>query len=268
MKRVLRRIIKRTIVVALLLFFCWPIALLFLITSLYDVFRQKTKNKLHLLRQYFWVNGSLTFLFSPVNAVIDILCLPFINKQVYKLEDLPKQHQKEIKEIMDHCPKEDLIKTIDGFNKEHARSLLLYKWYGFNVKNQYPCPLFHKKFKKVLTIGVSTFNSQASTKQHFGWLRAGIRVLINIDGDGIGDGAYIKVNDKCHYWKENPLFIFDDTILHQSFNLTDSRRHCLFIDVTRPSFFPVLINGFVRLLGLISMTVPYFQRSSNWKIER
>jgi beta-hydroxylase len=143
--------------------------------------------------------------------------------------------------------------------------MLLYKWYGVNnpglTKNY-----FQKDYKYVITVGVSTFRKQTKTDSHFGWLRAGIRVLYNID-PADDPGAYIVVNGVRHTWStDGPLFIFDDTVIHQSFNLTDADRHCLFIDVVRPSYVFFLVKGVIQLLGLISTRVPYARGSSNWRL--
>ena len=75
------------------------------------------------------------------------------------------------------------------------------------------------------------------------------------------------MNGRRHTWCEDgPLFIFDDTILHQSFNLTDHERHCLFIDVVRPSYVPVLTRGFVKFLGFFWTRLPFITKSSNWRM--
>jgi hypothetical protein len=67
--------------------------------------------------------------------------------------------------------------------------------------------------------------------------------LINIDKD-VDEFACLDVNNMRHTWKTNgPLFIFDDTVLHKSFNLSDKVRTNLFIDATRPTLFPFLINA-------------------------
>lgn len=266
--KLIKRLLKRIIPLAIIAFIYWPITALFLVTGFYDVLRQKNRNIGHVMYKYFLVNGTLTWLFSPINTLIDIICLPFINKQTYKLDQLPKKHQAEINDILKSTPKEFVVNAVTDLKMSTERSMLLYKWYGYNVENNYPCPLLHKKFKRVLTIGVSTFNSQTETSEHFGWSRAGVRVLINVDAQ-VADGAYIDVNNQRHVWnKDGPLFIFDDTVMHQSFNLTDARRHCLFIDVTRPSMFPWLINSFVKFMGFLSMRISWFSKSSNWKLEK
>jgi Aspartyl/Asparaginyl beta-hydroxylase len=265
-KKIIRRAIKRGIVLVPLAYFYWPVVAIFFTTGIYDVLRQKTKKKAFLFKQYFFENGTLTWIFSPLNTLIDIICLPFINKQIYKLEELPKLHQEEIQSILNEVPKKKLNDILEELNSSSERSMLFYKWYGYNVDNSYPVPLFHRKFKRIKTIGISSFNAQASTSQHFGWLRGGIRVLVNIDKDVQGN-AYLEVNDRTHSWKEDgPLFIFDDTVLHQSFNLSDKRRNNLFIDIARPTPFPFLINSLFGIFGFISTKVSVFSSLSNWKV--
>lgn len=265
-KKFISRLIKRLIPICIITYLYWPITAVYLVSSVYDVLRQKNKNKGFIFKQYFFVNGALTWLFSPINMLIDIICLPYINKQVYKLEDLPRRHQAEIRDLLENCPNEQVAETLNHLRTNTERTMLFYRWYGFNVDNQYPQPLFHKNFSRVLTIGVSNFKAQSKTSQHFGWLRAGVRVLINIDKN-VGDGAYIDVNNQRHVWKtDGPLFIFDDTVLHQSFNLTDQSRNCLFIDVTRPSLVPFIINGMVKSFGFITTHISAFSKLSKWKV--
>src|SRR5262249_35412363 len=61
-------------------------------------------------------------------------------------------------------------------------------------------------------------------------MRASLRILYNLN-DMNDDSAYIVVGNATSYWRENKLFIFDDTLLHQSFNETDQTRYCLFVDM-------------------------------------
>ncbi|MGB0806618.1 MAG: aspartyl/asparaginyl beta-hydroxylase domain-containing protein, partial [Salibacteraceae bacterium] len=265
-RKILRRAFKRAIVLGPIAYFYWPVVAVFFVTGTYDVLRHHTKDKALIFRQYFFESGTLTWLFSPLNTLIDILSLPFINKQIYKLEDLPKKHQADIQTILDEVPKKQLNETLEKLEADTERSMLFYKWYGYNVDNSYPVPLFHRKFKTIKTIGISSFNPHASTSQHFGWLRAGIRVLINIDEDVQGE-AYLEVNGQTHSWKDDgPLFIFDDTVLHQSFNKSGKRRSNLFIDIARPTPFPFVMDFIFWLFGLISTSFKAFRNLSNWKV--
>jgi beta-hydroxylase len=61
------------------------------------------------------------------------------------------------------------------------------------------------------------------------------------------NSAYIVVGDTTNYWRESKLFIFDDTLLHQSFNDSDKARYCLFVDIVRPSMVPAVFAGLVML---------------------
>lgn len=52
-----------------------------------------------------------------------------------------------------------------------------------------------------------------------------------------------------NYWRENKLFIFDDTLLHQSFNNSDLPRYCLFVDIVRPTMLPIAFKYFIHAIG-------------------
>ena len=49
----------------------------------------------------------------------------------------------------------------------------------------------------------------------------------------------------------DPLFIFDDTLIHQSFNEEDDLRFCAFIDIIRPSHFDNIIKLILKTIGLL-----------------
>ena len=79
--------------------------------------------------------------------------------------------------------------------------------------------------------------------------------------------AYIVVGDTVHYWNNNKLFIFDDTLLHQSFNETDKVRYCLFVDILRPSLSPVLLLPFVKLVHMVFKSANFIFYKK-WKVIR
>ncbi len=262
--RYTRKVLKRALPLVIVGYFYPPLVIVYLATGVYDVVRHR-RDLAATFHQYFLVNGALTWLLSPLNTLIDILSLPFVNKKIYKLADFPEAYQKEIREVTEGCPTEEIIAEIHRRSQANERTLIIYKWYGFNNAAA-ACELFQKKFKYVLTVGVSTFAPQTKTSRHFGWLRAGVRVLYNIDPNP-DEGAYIVVNGTRHTWcQDGPLFIFDDTVLHQSFNMTDVERHCLFIDVVRPSYVPVLLRNFVKLLGFFRTRLPFLGGTSNWRL--
>ena len=109
--------------------------------------------------------------------------------------------------------------------------MVFFRWYGINVDTFVNIPAFHEPWKYIQTIGVSVFNKKVSTSKHFGYLRASLRILYNLN-DMKDRSAYIEVGNTINYWSENKLFIFDDTLLHefgqrnQPNTLLPVRRHC------------------------------------------
>jgi beta-hydroxylase len=97
---------------------------------------------------------------------------------------------------------------------------------------------------------VSIFNKKESTTKHFGPLRVTLRVLYNINP--VSDqNVYIRVGSRTHYWHENQLFIFDDTLQHQSCNGSEARRYCLFVDILRPSMCTRLMSAILSGVRLV-----------------
>jgi beta-hydroxylase len=127
-------------------------------------------------------------------------------------------------------------------------------------------PAFHDDYKYVKTIGVSVFSKRESTSRHFGYTRASLRVLYNIN-DIDNRRAHIVVGPVDHYWCERKLFIFDDTLLHQSFNESDEWRYCMFIDIVRPSSMPTVMYFLIQCIRSVSgrFNSIFYQR---WKIIR
>ena len=223
--------------------------------GVYDVSRNRAMSQ-DVLRRYFLGNGLLTWLLSPFNVLLDLLALPNINKGVYTLADLPPSHQAEINRLIEAAYKENLVAKLEDRAKGHDRSMSFWKWYGRNVDNAVDIPAFHEDYKYIQTIGLSIFNKKQSTSRHFGPLRPTLRLLYNIN-EMHDDSAYIEVGDVKNYWRTEKMFIFDDTLLHQSFNETDEVRYCLFVDVLRPAASPVPF-------ALVVNTVRFFLRGVNY----
>ena len=244
MKKPLTRLVQVALILALTYFFPW-LMLVYFVCGLYDVSRN-TKFDLALLDRYFFGNGVTTWVLSPLNVLMDILALPYVNKGVYKLDDLPKDYQDEVRSVIDAAVKQDLVGQLQRTAEAHARSMFFFKWYDANVNTVIDVPAFHRDYKFIKTIGVSVFRKKESTSKHFGPLRATFRVLYNVN-DMDDKSAYIVVGGTTNYWKENKLFFFDDTLLHQSCNESDKVRYCMFIDIARPSSVPALLAGVVTL---------------------
>lgn len=244
-------------------YFFPKITLVYIVCGLYDVLRNRNLD-FSKIAQYFFGNGLLTWLLSPVNIVLDILTLPYINKGIYRLEDLPKAYAGEVQSLIDSAYKANLVGQLEDRIKDVSRSMVFFKWAGKNVDTFVEVPAYHEKYKYVQTIGVSVFNKQKSTSRHFGPLRATLRLLYNIN-DMTDNSAYIECGSTTHYWRENKLFIFDDTLMHQSFNKSDQVRYCLFVDILRPSILQPVITSIVHAFGFFLRGVNFIFYK-NWKV--
>jgi beta-hydroxylase len=235
-KKPLTRLVQVLLIIAPLCYFFPKLMVFYALCGIYDVSRN-TNLSLAVLDRYFFGNGVFTWLLSPFNIVMDLLALPYINKGVYRLEDLPKPYQDEVTRVIDAVHQQDLVGQLQRSAESNARSMFFFKWYGANADTVVDIPAFHQDYKYIKTIGVSVFSKKESTSKHFGPLRCTFRVLYNVNQMD-DNSAYIVVGDKTNYWRENKLFIFDDTLMHQSFNESDKARYCMFIDIARPSALP------------------------------
>ncbi len=243
-KRVLKIVLK-TIPLGVLIYFLPKIMTFYILCGLYDVGRNRPVN-LRVIEKYFLSKGILLWVLSPLNILMDLLTLPYLNKGIYALSDLPQTHQKEIEQLITVVTSKDVDQNLRTQAEGFKRGMIFFKWYLKNIENNYNLAEFHKDYKYVITIGISVFNKKVSTSAHFGPLRASLRFLYNINVVE-GKNAWIEVGNKKHYWSEDPVFIFDDTLLHQSFNETDDLRYCLFVDVLRPTY----LHWFMRKIAVI-----------------
>ncbi len=246
----LRRVLFPACVLAPFAFVFPKIALFYAVCGAYDVSRN-TDLKLSTLRRYFIGNGFLLWMLSPINIVLDLLSLPYVNKGVYRLEDLPPAYQNEVKRLIVVADDADLPRRVEERSKEHRRMMLFWRSYGVASKTIVDVSGFSEPWKYIKTIGLSVFNKKITTSPHFGWLRPTLRVLYNVN-DIKDKSAYIVVGDTTSYWRDNKLFIFDDTLLHLSANETDQLRYCMFVDILRPSPFPRVMAAVVAFEGYLN----------------
>ncbi|MGB7202789.1 MAG: aspartyl/asparaginyl beta-hydroxylase domain-containing protein [Pyrinomonadaceae bacterium] len=266
MKRTIKKTIKYILVggvfVAISYFF--PIPLLILILcGVYDVSRNRGLDA-SVFRQYFLKNGVGTWLASPLNILLDIFTLPYWNKGVYKLDDLPDTYQEEIRGLLKTADESNLVGQLEKYMGDSPRAMLFFKWYGRDQAAPIEMPEFTREYRFVRTIGVSAFRERERTSRHFGPFRPSLRVLycLNKIED---ENAYIKVGPVENHWKDSKLFIFDDTLLHQSFNETDSARYVLFVDILRPSYLPFVFDFAVSVIRIFFKGINgVFYK--NWKL--
>ncbi|MGH8727632.1 MAG: aspartyl/asparaginyl beta-hydroxylase domain-containing protein [Burkholderiales bacterium] len=223
----------------------------YLICGALDVIRNRNLDW-PLVQKYFLGHGALTWYLSPFNLLMDVLTLPYWNKGVYELKDLPKPYQDELTTLVETINTKNIVGQLEDKLKSHEREMIFFKWYGHNLDNVINFPEFHAKYKYIRTIGISVFNKRMSTSKHFGPFRMTLRVLYNIN-EITSDQVYIEVGDRRNYWRESKLFIFDDTLLHQSVNESDARRYCAFIDIMRPSLIAPVMSVIVYVFGWLFM---------------
>ena len=249
-KFALRRVLLPVCVLAPFAYYFPKIALFYAICGAYDVSRNSGLT-LSTLRRYFIGNGILVWILSPINILLDLLSLPYINKGVYRLEDLPPSHQNEVRRLIQIADDADLVRQVEERSKEHKRTMIFWRSYGVKVDAIVTVPVFHEPWKYIQTIGLSVFNQRITTSLHFGWLRPTLRVLYNVN-DIKDKSAYIVVGDTTSYWCDDKLFIFDDTLMHRSANETDQLRYCMFVDILRPSLFPRVMEAVVAAEGYLN----------------
>jgi beta-hydroxylase len=248
-----RRTAKRIVPVALAVYFIPSVFYVYVGLGLLDFIRNKRRTP-SALDRYFAGNGFFTWILSPFNLLMDVISLPFRNKGVYQLADLPEPYQEEISAVIETAHRSDLVGKLQAKLGTSKRGMIFFKWYGKNQQTSVDVPEFHRNYKYIRTIGVSIFNTKQSTGKHFGPLRVTLRVLYNIN-DIDSDQVYIKVGSHINYWRDSKLFIFDDTLQHQSCNRSDELRYCLFVDILRPSLFPRLLD---MILSCVRMLISRF----------
>jgi len=261
-RKTLRRAVKRVFLISVAVVLIPKILAFFIVCGLIDVARNG-KPKLATLERYFLGNGILTWILSPFNLLLDLLTIPYWNKGVYQLSDLPESYQQEIRSLLDIARQSRLVDRLKDKIHEQERAMVFFKWYGKNIETSIDVPEFHKDFRHVRTIGVSVFNKNQETSEHFGPLRVTLRMLYNIN-DIAEESAYIEAKGRIHRWCENKLFIFDDTLLHKSCNGTNSLRYCLFVDLLRPSALPPMIDAILYAVRVFSIRFNFIFYK-NWR---
>jgi len=259
----LRRLLFPICVLAPFAYFFPKIALFYAFCGAYDACRNRPVTA-ETLRRYFIGNGVGTWMLSPINILLDLLSLPYINKGVYRLSDLPPAYQDEVRRVINVANNADLVSQLEGRSNENRRTMLFFRWYGVNINTSLNVPAFHQPWSYIQTIGVSIFNRWESTSKHFGYFRASLRILYNLN-DMRDRSAYIVVGGITNYWCENKLFIFDDTLLHLSSNDTEQPRYCLFVDIIRPTLFPRVMASVITVTRYLSQSFKFIYYK-NWKI--
>ncbi|AZF57476.1 aspartyl/asparaginyl beta-hydroxylase domain-containing protein [Pseudomonas sp. R11-23-07] len=265
-----KKLISLAWVLGVLLFIaCFPrtslaFLLLVVVCGVYDFLRNGLYDRAT-FKKYFIGNGRNTWILAPFNTLFDLLSRR--NRHVYTMGDLPLAWREDLQQVINDAMarKEEIISYLDARMAEKKRGMLFFQWYGRPIETALDIPQLRKKLPFVKTIGVSVFNENRSTSFHFGPLRMMFRVLYNMAPAPHHEGVYIQVGKHKHYWHDDPLFIFDDTLMHASFNKNDAKRYCLFIDIVRPTPVPSVLNAVISgFAGLVFTLRRVFYK--NWKL--
>ena len=267
MNRSLRKAVRRVVIAVPLLavacYFVPMVAAIWIGSGLIDVLRNRPRNWA-LFQRYFFSNGILTWFLAPYNLLVDLCCK--YNPGIYSLDDFPPAYRKEIDDVLGvfQSRREEIMAEIDSQFEAGRRGMYVYRWYGKPFIDS--VPEFNREFKYLKTIAVSVFSGRESTSFHFGPLRLSLRILYNLK-PAQSDQVFLECNGVKHYWYKDPLYIFDDTLMHRSVNEHDARRYCVFMDVIRPSIVPGLISAELSIVSFcIDRINAIFYK--NWKMIR
>jgi beta-hydroxylase len=244
-----RRFIFFAAFAALAAYFAPLTGLAFLLCGVLDVSRHR-KLSYELIDRYFLGNGVSTWLLSPVNLFADLISRR--NPGIYKIEDMPAEQRSEIETcVRAFVENGDRIKKhLSDVSSRSRRTMLTFKWFGAAQPLDLRIAEFERDFRHIKTIAISVLNTRERTSRHFGPLRLTFRVLYNLEPVN-GNDVFIEVDGVTHYWKDNPLFIFDDTFFHMSVNDVDQIRYCLFMDVVRPNYFQPAFDFMVSITSFV-----------------
>jgi aspartyl/asparaginyl beta-hydroxylase (cupin superfamily) len=260
-KKAIRRTLIAVPLLVLLLWFIPIIVAIWVVAGLIDFARNKAKTRL-MLSRYFVGNGIPTWILSPFNLFIDLLS--YRNPGVYTLDDFPPAYRDEIEAVLGtfRTRKDEIVAEVDRQFSDGRRGMYVWRWYG--KQHQTNVPEFNRDFRYVKTIAVSVFSGKESTTWHYGPLRLTLRVLLNLN-PADSDRVFIECNGARHLWRDNPLYIFDDTLFHRSVNEVDARRYAVFMDVIRPSPVPGFLGVLLAGVSAIAdqMKAIFYK---NWKM--
>lgn len=137
-----------------------------------------------------------------------------------------------------------------------------YFLYGYGIKleqNCHYCPETTKLIESVPGMKTAFFSILLPGKhipEHRGAYKGVLRYHLGLKVPQESDceasrrhRCHIRVGDEFRTWSEGKSLLFDDSYLHEAWNLTNEIRVVLFMDIVRPCKFPVsLLNSFLIYL--------------------
>lgn len=229
----------------------------YVICGLFD-FKRSNGFKLKDWERYFFnrdLSKWLIWFFSPLNLFLDLLTFRK-NSGIYELRDMPLDCQREINLVLEIANNNGKLIKNFGNSLNNENGMIFFKWYGKNIVNSINIPEFHNRYKYIKTVGVSIFKPHTEIGCHYGPLRVNLRVLYNLF-PSVNKSVYIEVCNKRHFWCDDQLFIFDDTLKHSSVNYSDELRYCMFIDILRPARIHLLMELSITCIRVVAFGLKY-----------
>lgn len=135
--------------------------------------------------------------------------------------------------------------------------------YGYGIKmkqNCQRCPLTTRLIESIPGMKTAFFSILLPGKhipKHRGPYKGLLRYHLALKVPQDRKNCLIRVGDESRHWLEGKSLLFDDSFVHEAWNLTDELRVVLFVDVVRPTKFPISVIN--RLLINSIRWSPYVQ---------
>lgn len=133
--------------------------------------------------------------------------------------------------------------------------------YGYGIKieqNCQRCPLTVLLIESIPGMKTAFFSILLPGKhipEHRGPYKGLLRYQLALKVPQDRENCFIRVGTEFHHWLEGKSLLFDDSFVHEAWNKTNEIRVILFMDIVRPTKFPVsILNRF--LINLIRYS-PY-----------
>ena len=171
--RLARKLVVAVIVLIAGLYFIPIIMIIWLAAGLIDVLRNQHRDA-KLFERYFLGNGIPTWLLSPFNLLVDIICYPQ-QGHLPARGSAGRNGRREVDGVLDvfRQRREEIIADIDRSFQGGRRGMYVYTWYG--KENPHEIAEFKRDFRFIKTIAVSIFSGKESTSFHYGPLRLTLR---------------------------------------------------------------------------------------------
>jgi aspartyl/asparaginyl beta-hydroxylase (cupin superfamily) len=163
-------------------------------------------------------------------------------KHIFKPYGIPSSIKEEIISNWEKI-KDDYLSLEDSDSIDYEEDNKFYseknKWKVFKLRNypfgeklnEHKCEYTHKLLDKIPRLkgaAFSTLKPNSKIKAHKGLKDSTIRHHLGLI---VPSDTWIKIGGENHFWEEGKIFSFDDSILHEVFNLSDKKRVILIFDV-------------------------------------